>query len=524
MKLDGQRGQGCCALCVEPVKRCRAVGGCRAWIRVASALAAAAVAAGVPAGVAAPGALAATGIDVTVSNSPVGQPIQPGFIGVSIEFPAIQQYTGRDPNAINPVLVALLRNLSPGAPPEIRIGGNSTDRSWWPIRGVLQPSGVVYRITNGWLRTTKALAAELGAKLILGVNLAAGRPAFAVAEERAYLRGIGRQYIQSIEIGNEPDLYSNQAWFKGPDGQVLFPRPRTYGVWSFFHDFARWRSALGPVPLTGPALAELSWGNQLTSFIDEEPHVNVITMHRYPLRGCVTDTSSPIYASVPNLLTDASSAGIAQDIQPFVQLAHAHGLPFRLDELNSVSCAGKLTVSNTFASALWALDTLFNFANVGVDGINFHTLPGAGYELATYHHTGGTWSAFVHPEYYAALMFDQAAPPGSTLLGVNAPAGPLKVWATRTPSGTVHVVLINKSLTDSQTVQLTLPHGTPTTIEWMQASSPYATSGVTLGNETFGTSTTTGVLPAAPQSTPVAAFLGGLSVTVPPASAALLTQ
>jgi hypothetical protein len=461
---------------------------------------------------------------VTVTDTPVGQPIQPGFIGVSIEFGAVHQYTGRNPNAVNPVLLALLRNLSPGAPPQIRIGGNSTDRSWWPIPGVLPPSGITYRITNGWLRTTRALAADLGAKLVLGVNLAAGRPAIAVAEEQAFLRGIGRQYIDSIEIGNEPDLYGNFAWYKGPDGHVLFPRSRTYSVNGFLHDFSRWRSALGPVPLSGPALAELAWGQRLGAFIDAEPRVNAITMHRYPLRGCVKDKASPIYASVPNLLQDAASVGIAQSVAPFVQIAHAHGLPFRLDELNSVACAGRFGVSNTFASALWALDALFNLANVGVDGINFHTLPKAGYELATYHHYGATWSAFVHPEYYAALMFDQAAPPGSTLLGVSAPAGPLKVWATQTPSGAIHVVLINKSMTDAQTIQLALPRTNPPTVEQLQAPSAYATSGVTLGRVTFGASTTTGELPSPPAQDQLSRFFGSLTVTVPPASAMMLSQ
>jgi hypothetical protein len=247
-------------------------------------------------------------------------------------------------------------------------------------------------------------------------------------------------------------------------------------------------------------------------------------MHRYALRGCVTDRASPIYASVPNLLGDASSVGLAKAVAPFVLVAHAHKLPFRLDELNSVACAGRFGVSNTFASALWALDTLFNLADIGVDGINFHTLPGSAYELATYHYAGGSWRAFVHPEYYAALMFDEAAPPGSTLLSLTAPAGPLKVWATRTPSGTVNTVLINKSMTDAQTVQLTLPGSTSVSVEWLTAASAYSTSGVTLGGQTFGAQTTTGVLPSPPQTTSLDALLGTYTITIPPASAALISQ
>ena len=68
-------------------------------------------------------------------------------------------------------------------------------------------------------------------------------------------------------------------------------------------------------------------------------------------------------------------------------LAHARGLQFRLDEINSAAlrrCLGRTGVSDTFASALWMLDTLFNMASVGVDGVNFHSLPGADYELFTF--------------------------------------------------------------------------------------------------------------------------------------------
>lgn len=483
-----------------------------------------ALAAALVLGAGATAALADGALSVTVSPSTIGGAIQPGFIGTSMEFPAVHQYTGRDPTNVNPVLLSLLRNLSPGQAPVIRIGGNSTDRAWWPVPGVLPPAGITYGLTNGWLRTTRALAADLGAKLIIGVNLAAGRPAIAAAEEHAFLGGIGRRYIEAFEIGNEPDLYSTFAWYKAPDGQVLFPRGPTYDLADFTDDFSRWSSALGPMPVAGPTLAELSWASQLDDFIAAEPQLRVVTMHRYPLRGCITDKNNPSFASVPNLLQDSAAAGLAQNIAPFVQVAHAHDLPFRLDEMNSVACSGIKGVSNTFASALWTLDTLFNLADVGVDGVNFHTLPGAGYELWTFTHRHGTWSAFVHPEYYAMLMFEQAAPAGSRLLQVTAPPGPLKAWATQATDGTVHVVLINKSTTAAQPVALTLPRPTTVGVESLTAPSATSTSGVSLGTQTFGDETTTGALPGALVSTPLSSFFGSFTITVPPASAVMLTQ
>ena len=125
------------------------------------------------------------------------------------------------------MLVQLLRNLDPGQAPVLRIGGDSTDGTWWPIRGVIPPGGINYGLTNGWMRTTQALAADLGAKLILGINLAAGRPALAAAEGRALRPGDRpRATSTALEIGNEPDLYGAFPWYADRRGHVYFARGR----------------------------------------------------------------------------------------------------------------------------------------------------------------------------------------------------------------------------------------------------------------------------------------------------------
>ena len=112
-----------------------------------------------------------TSVDVRVGKAWVSQPVAPGFIGFSFEFTAVRDYTGSDPRAINPVLVALIRDVAPGQTPVLRIGGNSTDGTWWPLPGVTPSPGINYALTKSWLATTRALAVETGAKLILGVNL-----------------------------------------------------------------------------------------------------------------------------------------------------------------------------------------------------------------------------------------------------------------------------------------------------------------------------------------------------------------
>ncbi len=475
----------------------------------------------------APSAVAQTQqISATVGSSPSGYVMPSGFVGVSLEYSALHVYTGRDPAAVNPVLIGLLRGLAPGQAPVVRIGGNSADQSWWPIRGVAPPAGVNYTLTPGWVQTTKALASHLGAHLIMGLNMAGGRPSVAATEARVLFKAIGSKFISDFEIGNEPDVYNEFPWFVDRHGKLVYARPPDWNVLSFTAQYSQFRAALPPVPLAGPSFAELAWINQLPAFLRAEHGLRLATVHRYPLRAGVTQTNSPIYASIPNLLNDSSSAGLAQGVAPAVQAASAAGLPFRLDEMNSASNRGQKGTSDTFAAALWALDTFFNFANVGVDGVNVHSLPNAAYELFTFSKPHGAWQAFVHPEYYGMMMFAQAFPPGARFLPVSAPSAPLKIWADQAPDGHIRVELINKDVTNAYQVQVQVPNANiagRASLEYLQAPAVNSTSGVTLGGQSFGPETPTGSLPA-PQTQPALAVGSSYTVNVPAASAVLLTQ
>jgi hypothetical protein len=465
------------------------------------------------------GGTGGSAVYATVGETPIGQAMPTGFVGVSLEYNALHLYTGRDPRAVNPVLIALLRNLAPGQAPVLRIGGDSTDVTWWPQRGVIPPGGVMYRLTPDWVRTAHALAGALGAHLILGVNLAAARPALAAAEAHALLSGVGRRYVEAFEIGNEPDVYNVFPWYHTKSGRPVYARGPGYNFGSFTTEFSHWRAAMPAIPAAGPAFAELDWIGGLPQFLSAEPGLTLLTIHRYPLRAGSSG------ATIPSLLSDASSAGLARSLAPYVPAAHSRGIAFRVDEMNSASNGGQKRVSDTFASALWVLDTLFNLANVGVDGVNVHSLPGARYELFTFSRVHGSWRALVHPEYYGMLMFAQAFPPGARLLAVTAPSGPVKVWADRGTDGRTRVVLINKDNSNAYQVQLQLPGvGGSATLQWLRGSSAGATGGVSWGGRSFGSATTTGTLAGPTQTEPILSNTGSYSIALPPASAALLTQ
>ena len=469
-------------------------------------------------------AAARGGLYAAVAASPSGPPLPAGFLGFSFEYSAFGAYTGSDPAALNPVFVQLLRNL--GQPLVLRIGGNSTDATWWPVRGSTPPAGVSYALTTTWLASASALAAAVDAKLILGVNLAADRPSLAAAEAQALVRGVGAGNIAAFEIGNEPDVYGLFPWYSGRHG-LVFARAPGYGLTAYLRDAARWAGAIPATALAGPATAELSWLSGIPSLAGAEPRLQVITVHRYPIQGCLANRASPAYPSLGNLLADRSSAGLAAGLAPYVAAAHERGLAFRVDELNSAALAGCLSragVSNTFASSVWMLDTLFQMARVGVDGVNVHTLPGAGYELFTFTRATGGWRAFVHPDYYGMLMFARAFPTGARLVPVHAPSGPVKVWATHGADGRTRVTLINQDAAPHR-VELQLPLGAaPARVDWLRAPGAAATGGVTLGGQSFGSETSTGVLAGAPAVQTVTPLAGSYSIDLPPYTAALLTR
>ncbi len=193
--------------------------------------------------------------------------------------------------------------------------------------------------------------------------------------------------------------------------------------------------------------------------------------------------------------------------------------------MNTDSCGAAPGLSNAFASALWALDALFEMARVGVDGVNIHTYPGATYQLFTFAHSRRGWSAFVAPEYYGLDMFAQAAPPGSRLVSATITnAQGIVVWATRGREGHTRVVLINESL-DRRTVAVPSAgaHPGPAALELLRAPRLTSTSGVTLGGQSFGTRTTTGRLAGRSGVAKLTPSHGQYEFTLPAESAALVT-
>ena len=471
---------------------------------------------------------------VTISATPVGEAVPGAFVGLSLEYPTVfsAELPGR--RGADPVLAQLIRNLSPGTSPVIRIGGESGDKTWWPVPGLRRPRGVDDALTPAWLADARELAESAHARLILGIDLETDSTAIAATEARHMLAGIGRRNIEALEIGNEPELYAGLPWYVTPAGQKVFGRPPTYNLGDYMNEFAKIAGARPPLPLAAPSTGADAWIAGLGQLLAANPRLRVATFHAYALdprgqafRGhdCSTAMGEPAHPSVAALLNSFASQSLVRGALPYIAIAHSHGIPFRIDEMNAITCACAQGVSNTSASALWVLDELFQLARAGVDGVNIHTWKGSAGKLFDMHYRHGRWVGTVQPEYYGMLMFVQAAPPGSRLLPTERPnVGPLRSWAVLAPDHSIRVVLVNDSLHHTRWVLVRPPRlGRRAEVEQLEAPSAYARKGVTLGGQSFGTQTVTGRLTGPRRVTLLRPSTRGYTVRVPAASAVMLT-
>jgi Glycosyl hydrolase family 79 C-terminal beta domain len=474
----------------------------------------------------APGAAAAHAPDgprtIDVGSAAVGQPIPSGFVGLSMEYHSLETYAGSDPDALDPPFVQLLRDLSPGSGFILRIGGDSSDWTWWPVAHVRRPPGIRFDLDANWLEVARALAHAVGGRLILGLNLEADDRTVARIEAEKLVSGIGSASIEGLEIGNEPELYSGYNYYRTALGLGVKGRPRGYTFADYLREFSSFAAAMPPVRIAGPGSGAENYLSLLGSFLDTERRVGLVTVHAYALKHC----SASAHRTTGELLADQSSDGLAASLAPELQAARSHHVPLRVDEMNGVTCGGQAGVSNVFASSLWSLDTLFAMARAGVAGINVHTVPGHVNEVIGASHVDGKWQVVVHPEYYGLMLFAQAAPAGSRLLRITGKGtSALTAWATRAPDGHVRVVLINRG-SGARTAVVRIPSASgPATLERLQAPSLASTTGVTLGGQSFGASTSTGLLAGTSTDTEVQrGGSGAYTVSVPGDSAALLTR
>jgi hypothetical protein len=401
---------------------------------------------------------------VAVDEAPRGPEIPLDFLGVSLEYGKNGALDSLGhPGSPNHSYLQLLRNLGKGV---IRIGGNSQDVACWSPSG-MRPTepGCRLPVSPETLQAIFAASAQIGWPVILGLNLARNDPA-AVAElvSKGVLPSIGDGRLLALELGNEPDLFARHMVFSSAGSVPVTARPTTYDLPQSEAEFLAHAGALWaiptsrpaqPLPLAGPAFC-CRWMDRLGAWLQDVSakapnRLALATTHHYPLNVCASNRpNNATYGSIPNLLAADTAARWKRAFAAQVSQAAPIGSVLRLAEGNSVACGGAAGVSDTFASAVWALDWLFSLAQAGFSGVNLHGGGKGPYSpvavSAEPAPTGGwTYADAPRPLYYALLLFAREAE-GHRLASatVNSESN-VVAWAV-TEGRTTRVFVLNKDL------------------------------------------------------------------------------
>jgi hypothetical protein len=449
-------------------------------------------------------------LSVAVDRSHPRAPVPRDFLGLSFEASALPEVAGY---AAGGDLVGLLRSLGPGV---LRFGGVSADHTTaWAEPGSALPAWASSRLEAGALRGLAKLAAESGWHVLLTIGLGHYEPQAAAWEAAAAKAALGKS-LEAIELGNEPDAYA---------GHELRPEP-----WSFVEysaQVAAYRSAIEAaapgIPLAGPDVtgsgAFESWG--LGEAIDQRPAL--LTGHHYPLR--CSELPAP---TITHLLSVQTQDKEQASLERYTSISRASEIPLRLDETNSVSCGGVAGVSDTFASALWAVGYIARAMSMGVSGINFHDLPAncEGYSpvCAPTPEDLATGALVAQPDWYALLLARALIGDRPLSMTRSLPGRPnVEVMTLLAGNGSLHAVIVDDDPPGAQGAAVSLRVGsgfTGASVLSLTAPSPAALSGVRLGRRVVGADGSW----SAPARLPrVPNVDGAITVKVPPSSAALVS-
>ena len=437
-----------------------------------------------------------------------GRVVPPDFVGLSHEWTGLAWMFGATAaTGPNNIYRQLLRNLINGAtyPFFIRIGGNSSDTA--------------DEMSEANATALASLANDLGVHYSLGINLAADNPQLSLQQAQFYLDRLPSGSITAFELGNEPDNYAFEGY-----------RPRPYTNAHFLADYSEWAQLITPslpanLRFMGPSLST-AWALQQNGYafeLKESANVSILSAHVY---GGYRDGGQRFAANY--LLTPAASTSGPHAIAANAQRAHKLGQTFRIGEINSIDASGIAGISDAFGSALWAIDTMFEYVKAGADGVNWHgnvNTPYCMFGFGNVNVNGRDPYTLqrVAPLYYGLLFFQLATANNGRMLPVTLQSkANVKVWSTLGSDGLLRIAVLNKDPSFTGNVNISVSGYSAGQLLQLIAPSYQSTDGVTIGGQTFdgsvdgnpiGNAVTTSLVPVN----------GVYSVPVEPASAVLLT-
>jgi len=437
-------------------------------------------------------------ITVNIDQSHRGFNIASDFEGLSYETGLLVE----NPdflNENNAVLIQLIKNLGKGI---LRIGGNTSDEIDWSGSNNQNPASLALKPSD--IDRLSGFSRAIGWPVLFGLNL--GKyDTLAAANEALYISNNLKTNLYALQSGNEPDAFKWRGHRKSYNYEDYRTEWETY--------FTAVKKAAPDVHFAGPDVDPFNakWIGSFSA--DEHSKVRLLDGHYYST-GPASDSSITYHDLLkPNTKLNGY-------LLQFSKIAAHYHAPYRISECNSIFNGGKPGVSDSFASALWALDLMWTVAENHGQGINFH---GGGPRFAYTPIVGANGIYTARPEYYAMLAFKygsaESAIIPATILNPR-DYNNCTVYAAANKNGSYSVTLINKETAKnfSFTIQLTK---TASAIKILRLTAPTieSTSGTTFGGSSVAPDGT-----FAEQTTGQSTINGkSFVVTVPAGSAAVVT-
>jgi hypothetical protein len=362
-------------------------------------------------------------VTIQLMSKESGPAIAPDFVGLSFEMQYVLAGTNGEHffSAKNKALIATFKTLGIK---NLRVGGNTADRPTIPTPAIADVDSLF------------AFAKAANVKIIYTLRLNQGSLDAATQMANYITRHYAKQ-LACFAIGNEPNVFSKEyapylAEWKRYAAQITAPTNSPHAKFCG--------------PSTSPG--HETWARDFAIEFGNRGPLALISQHDYPGGDARRATNSAVERD--KILSPAIDAHYTNFAANFVPAVLSNALPYRLEEANSFYDGGALDVSDTFASALWALDYQWWWAAHGANGINFHT----GDKVATRDENKPCryavfWTAphgyNVHPIGYALKMFSLGAQ-GSLLPTAveNTDNLNLAVYAAAANKNNITVTLINR--------------------------------------------------------------------------------
>ena len=260
-----------------------------------------------------------------------------------------------------------------GGRPAVRPGGITMDSMIFdeaagdPIRTTNEKGGV-YRTTVGPEYYESWSNFPNGTQFISTLNF--GNDSLDIARNMA-VASIKYQpdLVKYFELGNEPTNYDPARWANSTANYVAQWKNWTSSIDAAVSDEAdeavstrlgieRWWASSATTDITP---LHVRPADIIPAGIDSANQVADYSIHSYAFATC--DPARAALATIPNILNHTHLVEYADtEIVPSAQAALDSGRPWIIGEFNSIACSGAPNVSDTFAQALWEVDTELIYA------------------------------------------------------------------------------------------------------------------------------------------------------------------